>query len=403
MKREVRLWVYLIAAINTSLAISHPDTTLAPAIINKVLVYINYCLLLLSYILTDWKSLNKRNIQIVLVVVIWYAIKNLHVAPNATVQLQGGTFLLLLSFSLLSARDMADIMQKYRYFLIVSSALGLIAIFDYTVGLGIPHSIVPFYEDNVGVYIDYKFSYIHLESWLRLCGLFNEPGYFGTFLGFALVQEKFNMKKVGNIILLIAGIFTFSLAFYAIVIIGLMLTINNRKMFLKVSIFIATLVLIVPYIAQKYEHVEFILERLEFDSSSKRFVGDNRTTSDFDLIIDRFNNSDKVLFGYGSGYLSSFHLKNVSSYKTALVERGYLGFMLTYGLLLLCALGETRKQRDAIVFILCFAASIYQRPGIFTMDYFLLLFGGVHYIRFYNTNEDTIKKPKKMIPSFDKS
>lgn len=391
MKRKLRISVLLLAAINSSLAISHPDTTLAPESVTTLIVVFNYILLLFSLILADRKMSDRKGL-IMAVVVLWFLVRVTNVASNATIQLQGGTLLLLLVFSMLPEPDMAAMMKWYRNFLIIVSSISLVVAVDYVLGLGLPHTITPFYEDNMGVYIDYKISYIHLEKMLRLCGVFNEPGYFGTFLGLVLVMEHFNLRKPGNILLIVAGVLTFSLAFFVILIIGVLLYIRNRKTLMYVVLLVLTLFVILPYVAERSEQVDSILTRLEFDKATNKIVGDNRTTSEFDIIERDFYNSGNLIWGYGTGYVKSFHLKNVSSYKIPLVEWGFLGFILTYGLLIFCAIKNSRKRRDAIVYVLCFAASIYQRPNVFALDYFLLLFGGIHYIRYYVQN--TVKPAK---------
>jgi hypothetical protein len=55
------------------------------------------------------------------------------------------------------------------------------------------------------------------QNIIRVCGFFDEPGTFAFFLTFGLLlnrlQNKINLKKI-EILLIISGIFTFSIAFY---------------------------------------------------------------------------------------------------------------------------------------------------------------------------------------------
>lgn len=99
--------------------------------------------------------------------------------------------------------------------MIFSAFLGIVAYFDFLLGLGLPHSIEEYYiqRDNAN-YINYTFAYLFVEfDGIRLCGLFNEPGAFGTFLALFLILDGFNYKHYGNYLLLIAGCLTLSMAF----------------------------------------------------------------------------------------------------------------------------------------------------------------------------------------------
>ena len=46
------------------------------------------------------------------------------------------------------------------------------------------------------------------------------------------------------------------------------------------------------------------------------------------------------------------------------------------------ALKECRWNRACIIFVICFFASIYQRPNVIDVNYFLILFGGLAYIKY---------------------
>jgi predicted RNA-binding protein with RPS1 domain len=47
----------------------------------------------------------------------------------------------------------------------------------------------------------------------RFYGVFDEPGVIGTFAGIMLFAERYNLKKISNIILFVSGVFSFSLFF----------------------------------------------------------------------------------------------------------------------------------------------------------------------------------------------
>lgn len=63
----------------------------------------------------------------------------------------------------------------------------------------------------------------------RICGLFAEPGHFGIYLGFIMAANGFRFNTKQDIVMLIAGILTFSTAFYGILTIGLIYRIINHN------------------------------------------------------------------------------------------------------------------------------------------------------------------------------
>ena len=80
-------------------------------------------------------------------------------------------------------------------------------------------SSVNYYIDNLGTYRDYYVtSFVHIGSFIRACGFFNEPGFYGTIIALFLVIDGINLKKLDNVIILIAGVLTFSAAFYILLI-----------------------------------------------------------------------------------------------------------------------------------------------------------------------------------------
>ena len=95
------------------------------------------------------------------------------------------------------------------------SILGIIASFSFIFKLGLPYEIVPYYFGDE-YYINYYFAYLYWGGSegvvFRLCGLFNEPGYFGTVSAILLINEKLHLKRISNLLLFIAGFFTFSAA-----------------------------------------------------------------------------------------------------------------------------------------------------------------------------------------------
>lgn len=271
--------------------------------------------------------------------------------------------------------------KYFRLYLITSSILGIIAFFSFVLSLPIPYQIQDYYDHEGWNYVNYGFSYLVLEGFraIRLCGLFNEPGFLGTMLAMCLVIDGINLKRIGNVIMLIAGCLTFSLAFFLILGAYLFLNLLNNPKYIKtIIILVVLLAILIPYL-YKNDMVATLLDRFIIEDGE--WAGNNRT----DLIIDRYWSdmfkSGNFLFGYGTGYLKYIEYGNVS-YKSVIFEYGFVGALLLWGSLLYSAIHKiTNKNRMFYIVILCFFLNIFHRPTLFAPCYLLTLFGGIEYIK----------------------
>lgn len=125
-----------------------------------------------------------------------------------------------------------------------------------------------------------------------------------------------------------------------------------------------------------------VVERFQYDEKSGKLTGDNRTSDDFEKIEAEFYRSNHLLLGMGTGYC---HVKrgvvDTSSFRTILVEWGFLGFLVTYVFLFAVAYYIAHKDKMTLVFLFCFILSVYQRPNIFMVGYYTLLFGGILFMK----------------------
>ena len=266
------------------------------------------------------------------------------------------------------------------------AGLGIIAFICNIFSIDVlPKTVCPYYAERLSnnyMYYDYYFSYVLVEfPFTRLCGLFNEPGYFGTFLGLFLVAEKLNLSKKGNIILLIAGIFTFSAAFFITLIIYLGIKLiysRNIKLLIVISLTVAAVIAM----NMDNDNVLRLLERFTFVDGKLNAI--NRTGDNFDRFFDNYIVSETALFGYGRGYLAYNQEIGNLSYKTYLVEYGLIACAVYWGGLLRYSIKYSNGHDLGIVFALLFMINIYQRPSVFIFGYMLLLFGGVTNISLRN-------------------
>lgn len=277
--------------------------------------------------------------------------------------------------------------RTFIYFknaLIIICIAGIICYLSYDLNLFLPYKVVNYYNNNATVenYIDYKFIFLYRASssisLVRLCGICNEPGYFGTICALILCASSLNLKKKSNIIILIAGFLTFSLAFIITLVIYLLLKyLKDFRTVILTVLLTCFYLFLLPNIYTGNPTIDRFIQRMTI--TDEGLAGDNRTTDELEYVFDDVV-KNKPLFGYGEGYLKTQNLKGgVSSYKTYIIQYGFVGCILLWGSLLLAALYKN-KNYLSIIYIIAFFVNIYQRPNIMTLQYQILLFGGLAFI-----------------------
>ena len=220
----------------------------------------------------------------------------------------------------------------------------------------------------------------------RLCGMFDEPGVVGTMAVLILVAEEFQIKKnYKNIVILIGGILSFSLAFYLMTIIYFFLSFILRKEYKtgKKSIAVFVLLSIILVFASGIVKNEFINTKVidRMTVSDGKLKGDNRSSSYLDY---RFNEMLKggvgnMLFGMGSEATHSDSLIEAdASWKKLVYESGFLGLGMIVIFLITATFFTNRKINGIIFFIILFI-SMYQRPGVFNLSILIVFIGGLSY------------------------
>lgn len=206
-------------------------------------------------------------------------------------------------------------------------------------------------------------------GYFRFYSMFDEPGVLGTLSSFVLFGNRYNFKKWDNVVILIGGIFTYSLAFYVLTLLGyLYYSIHSIKRLL-ISILLCPLILFIVFqllkddLAFQYAIVDrfsdFGVENL-----------DNRTGTGINTFFDHFILSSDAFWGMGTGYLQANGLQDGNSYKMFIIEYGLLGMVL---LLLMYKSLIKKCDKSALVFYILFFLSFTQRPFAFT-SWQLLLF-----------------------------
>lgn len=352
----------------------------------KVLLYtftgLNIILIIFP-ILKYKKTILRKDLFQTIPMIIFVIISSFH-TYDGSINFSGFLFSLLWIIFALAPDNIKK--RTFIYFknaFIIICIAGIICYLSYDLNLFLPYKVVNYYNNNAIVenYIDYKFIFLYRASssisLVRLCGICNEPGYFGTICALILCASSLNLKKKSNIIILIAGFLTFSLAFIITLVIYLLLKYLKDVRTVIITVLLTCFYLfLLPNIYTGNPTIDRFIQRMTI--TDEGLAGDNRTTDELEYV---FNDvvKNKPLFGYGNNYIKSNNLKGSLSYKTYIIQYGFVGCILLWGSLLLAALYKN-KNYLSIIYIIVFFVNIYQRPNIMTLQYQILLFGGLAFI-----------------------
>ena len=352
----------------------------------KVLLYtftgLNIILIIFP-ILKYKKTILRKDLFQTIPMIIFVIISSFH-TYDGSISFSGFLFSLLWIIFALAPDNIKK--RTFIYFknaFIIICIAGIICYLSYDLNLFLPYKVVNYYNNNAIVenYIDYKFIFLYRASssisLVRLCGICNEPGYFGTICALILCASSLNLKKKSNIIILIAGFLTFSLAFIITLVIYLLLKyLKDVRTVILTVLLTCFYLFLLPNIYTGNPTIDRFIQRMTI--TDEGLAGDNRTTDELEYV---FNDvvKNKPLFGYGNNYIKSNNLKGSLSYKTYIIQYGFVGCILLWGSLLLAALYKN-KNYLSIIYIIVFFVNIYQRPNIMTLQYQILLFGGLAFI-----------------------
>lgn len=207
----------------------------------------------------------------------------------------------------------------------------------------------------------------------RFCGYFDEPGVVGTISAVLLMCSGFNLKKAINIPIFIAGILSFSLAFFIVTFVYVFIFSPVKYKIISI-IFILGCIYILSG-NDLFKH--YYLDRLEFVDG--KFAGDNRVASGFDVWYEKFKESDKYYFGVGWSEARKQNLSG-SSYKELIVAYGIIGFIYYISLCLLFALFQIRFRKEFLLYLFLLFTIIYQRPAITSHIYMFLIVASIPFL-----------------------
>lgn len=254
-------------------------------------------------------------------------------------------------------------------------------------GIDMPHYTMPPLNSLKDVsYVVYGFfvmpdSALDLDFIPRFCGYYDEPGVVGTFAAIILLVQRFNLKKMINIPLFIAGLLSFSLFFYAITIGYLLLSTVFRRLkytILLIALGVALYGIFSEFLEKNETINQYVISRMEYGAGD--FVGNNRAQGNFKIWYENeFVDSDDYLLGMGRGANQLYNLGG-ASYRDLIVNYGIIFFCIYMGIFTTWAFYKLRWSKEFFIYMVILYGTIFQRPFIDGLVYLFLLFVPVIYL-----------------------
>ena len=368
-------------------------------------------LLFISLVVFDFprRTINKSKLTICVLLIMLFQLvlifRSCSVLSIINIYSRVSKYLAFALFLLLDEEMQARIFKLFVKLYIIALVPALIVLLLHFVGVSVPFSIIRnTYNESTYTRTYYRMypgavyrtvSYlINFNQW-RICGMMTEPGVIGTFSAFiAICTMKKIKEKPGLWINILGGILSFSLAFYVMSIIGLVLRFVKKN---KKAIFIIIGILFLGYylfisIDFKNEQLTNLQQRIIITNGALN--GDNRENSsykkEFDMFLDS-GDAETLLFGNGEGStLNNPNMVESFSYKSIIYDYGFIGFTFIIFWISLCAYftskGQLIKNLDYFSLFIVFILSIYQRPNVLDAAYIIALFGGLSYME--RSNKD---------------
>ena len=159
---NIQVLVVFAVAVLSSLALTHGDTTLGSDFIrHRIIPITRYLLVALVLVCTTWK-LPSRNIGMKIIwILIWLLFAYVHTYNSSASTFSIVTIcniFFITSIFFCTPSNLIKAVSLFRYYLIITSVLGIIAFADFVTGGHLPHVLTDYYTDQEGyLYINYRF------------------------------------------------------------------------------------------------------------------------------------------------------------------------------------------------------------------------------------------------------
>lgn len=197
---------------------------------------------------------------------------------------------------------------------------------------------------------------------IRFYSIFDEPGVLGTLSALVLFANKYNFKNLANVVLLIGGIFTFSLAFIIITLVGYIALNTNNALKLLRSIVVLSFIGGVTFLLLK-DNETFQLAVLNRFSNIDSAGISSRTSDYLNEFFSEYILSFKSILGMGTSFFSENKgLFLGQGYKFFFIEYGIVGFVILIWMYISMIRPLTKI---GLILLFIFLLSFLQRPFMF--------------------------------------
>ena len=288
-------------------------------------------------------------------------------------------FFLPLLFLILPNNLQLEIFKKFTKIISVIFALGVIT-YSIRLFIDLPgFEILPLNKFKQSSYLVYLFD-ITLPQTLfpKFFSIFDENGVVGTVCALLISFQKIKINSFTNVSILIAGLLSFSLAFYIVLLLTLIFDFKIHYLIFVPIIFI----LFNIFIPKDNIFYLYILDRVVI--TEEGFAGDNRTGKDFDINYEYFlkNGGNDLTFGRGvlADKIDEIDTLGSSSYKFLVYRHGIIGcsLFLLFFIYLTIKISPTPR---GFFFLSIYILLLYQRPNLFLYYNIVIYVGGLLMIK----------------------
>lgn len=322
----------------------------------------------------------------------------LHVVNNTIKRIVGGilSIFVIFCFLLMPSKEKLKTFNYFTKCFVISLIPGFCYFLLYKLGIDV--SIEKITSPNIVLasggldffgndyYLLFFGGVIRVYSNTRFSGIYDEAGLVGTVCSLLLIAKNLKFKHdFWAYSLAFFLLFSFSLAGYILIFVGIILKLFRRYPYrtILLLLFFYILLYFVILITNSFQNIPSLSNRFYLDGPLISIVN-NRNTSHFEIGFAEFTNSSLIthLFGFGAGSSNiNQYMVGSSSYKILIYCYGYVGSSLILGIFIYNFLTKKRSFYQYIL-LFCFILSIYQRPSVMYLFYFIILFGGVDNVVF---------------------
>ncbi len=383
---KLQVFLFSVVFILSIWAPATTGSTLGPGSIRavvRILLFVLIFLIIFALYLKKIISIDALQISIAITPIINFLYHKFYVYNISNASLS--VTLLCALYAITDANVKRKIYVVIKNILILMSVIGIICYMTYILHLGLPYTINDFYVNNEGLimggyekYVNYRICFLYITAaQVRLCGLFNEPGWFGGFLAIILCCEDLNLKKISNVFMLVAGILTFSIAFFTMLMIYYVLTnIKYWKKWVWIVVLFILVFFVLPNSRTGIPYIDTLISRINAIFNNKTF---GRTSNQVTEELIRILKNGDIVFGKGTGFSSSIKHAGLSII-LYLLDYGIVGVTLLFLPFFFFNIKKFWKNKKIVFFLICIAAYVYQRPWLFEASNFILFESVVFYL-----------------------